>query len=282
MRRNDALSRRSFLATAAAASLAPAALAQRRFPIGLELYSVRNELQKDLKGTVTAVAKMGYEVVEFYSPYFSWTPEYAKEVRKLLDDLGIRCLSTHNGAESFTPEKISHAIELNQILGSRYVVMASAGGVIGLDGWRKVAEQLSQASEKMKPANLRPGFHNHQMEFKTLEGSRPIDIIAQNTGKEVLLQLDVGTCVEVGADPVAWIRANPGRFATIHLKDYSSEPGKGYQVLFGEGACPWREIFQEAERTGGLEYYTIEQEGSPLPPFETVERCLANFKKLHG
>ena len=108
MKPHDSVSRRVFLGTAAVASLTPVALAAKRYPIGLELYSVRNQLQKDLKGTVTAVAKMGYEVVEFYSPYFSWTPDYAKEIRKLLNDLGIRCLSTHNGAESFTPEKISH------------------------------------------------------------------------------------------------------------------------------------------------------------------------------
>ncbi len=140
MKPNDSVSRRAFLATAAAASLAPAALAAKRYPVGLELYSVRNTLQKDLKGTVTAVAKMGYQVVEFYAPYFSWTPDFAKEMRKLLNDLGIRCLSTHNDGESFTPEKISHAIELNSILGCRYVVMASAGKVDGLDGWKRVAE----------------------------------------------------------------------------------------------------------------------------------------------
>src|SRR5688572_3909353 len=87
----SALSRRAFLAMAA---VVPAAsmFAQRRLPpIGLELYSVRGELMKDLTGTVRTVAKMGYEVVEFYSPYYSWTPEQAKDVRKLLDDLGIRC-----------------------------------------------------------------------------------------------------------------------------------------------------------------------------------------------
>jgi sugar phosphate isomerase/epimerase len=282
MKPNEPVSRRAFLATAAAASLAPAALAAKRYPIGLELYSVRNQLQKDLKGTVTAVAKMGYQVVEFYAPYFSWTPDYAKEIRTLLNDLGIRCLSTHNDAVAFTPERISHAIELNTILGCRYVVMASAGRVDGLDGWKRVAERLSQAAVTMKPAKLRPGYHNHQVEFKALEGSRPIDIIAQNTGKDVLLQLDVGTCVEVGADPVAWIQKNPGRFGTIHLKDYSPAAGKGYRVLFGDGVAPWKEIFKVVEKTGGLEYYTIEQEGSDLSELETAQRCLENFKKLHG
>src|SRR5438445_10846799 len=110
------LSRRSFLATAAAAPLVPA-LAQKNVPVGLELFSVRDELGKDLKGTVTAVAKMGYQVVEFFSPYFSWTPEQAKDVRKLMDDLGIRCLSTHNGPNAFSGDGVAKAIELNKILG---------------------------------------------------------------------------------------------------------------------------------------------------------------------
>src|SRR5262245_22753251 len=136
----NSISRRSFLALAGAAPFALAAYKGKRVPVGLELYSVRNELAKDLMGTVRAVAKLGYEVVEFYSPYYQWTPDYAKEVRKLLDDLKIRCLSTHNGANAFTPEGIQKAIELNQILGAKYVVMASAGRVEGLDGWKGVAE----------------------------------------------------------------------------------------------------------------------------------------------
>src|SRR5215831_8829811 len=94
----------------------PAASKKRR--IGLELYSVRGELQRDLPKTLKTVAKMGYEVVEFYSPYFKWTPAYTKDVRAQMDDLGLRCCSTHNGFDSFTPaENLAHSIELNQILG---------------------------------------------------------------------------------------------------------------------------------------------------------------------
>ena len=109
---------------------APIALAAPRgkgIPVGLELYSVRDELKQDLFGVVRAVAKMGYQDVEFFSPYFDWTPAYAKEVRKLLDDLGMPCYSTHNSASSFTPENLPRAIELNQILGCKHIVMASAG-----------------------------------------------------------------------------------------------------------------------------------------------------------
>jgi len=278
-----ALSRRAFLAATAAAPVVPA-WAQRRkqIPVGLELYSVRNELAKDLNGTVTAVAKMGYQVVEFFSPYFDWTPQQAKDVRRLLDDLGIRCNSTHNGPNSFKGDGIAKAIELNQTIGSRFVVMASAGRVSGLDGWRTVAETLTNASEKFRAAGLRAGYHNHQLEFTPIDGKRPMEILAANTPKDLMLQLDVGTCVEMGSDPVAWIKANPGRINCLHLKDWAPGEGKGYSVLFGEGKSPWKQIFAAAESVGGVEYYLIEQEGSRFSPYETAEKCLATFKQVHG
>ena len=256
--------------------------AKKKIPIGLELYSVRNELKQDLKGTVTAVAKMGYQCVEFFSPYFDWTPAYAKEVRKLLDDLGITCSSTHNSFKSFEPSNLPKAIELNSILGCKHVVMASAGKVEGLDGWKKVADRLNEAAAKMKSAKLRAGFHNHQVEFTPIQGARPIEVLAKNTVKDVMLQLDVGTCIQAGSDPVAWIKKNPGRINCIHLKDYSKDPTKGYKVLFGEGSANWKEIFKAAESKGGVEYYLIEQEGSAYPPIETVKRCLENYKKLRA
>lgn len=171
-------------------------------------------------------------------------------------------------------------MELNQILGSRYVVLASAPRVTGLDGWKKVAGQLTEFSEKLKPAGLRTGYHNHQAEFMPVEGKRPMEVLAANTPAEVMLQLDVGTCVEAGSDPVAWIKANPGRIRSIHCKDWAPGPDKGYRVLFGEGDSPWKAIFQAAESVGGVEYYLIEQEGSRFPPMETAQRCIDAWKKM--
>jgi sugar phosphate isomerase/epimerase len=276
----NSISRRSFLALAAAAPLAFGAQPRKRIPVGIELFSVRDELAKDLMGTVRAVAKMGYEEVEFFSPYYQWTPEYAKEVRKLLDDLGIRCPSTHNSANAFTPDALGKAIELNKILGAKYIVMASPGRVTGPDGWKGVADRLSEAAEKLRPLGLRAGFHNHSPEFVPVDGKRPMDVIAANTPKDVTLQLDVGTCLNAGADPVAWINANPGRITSIHCKDWAAGEDKGYRVLVGEGDAPWAKIIEAAEAKGGVEYYLIEQEGSRYSSLETAERCLANWKKL--
>jgi sugar phosphate isomerase/epimerase len=277
----SAMSRRTFIALSGAIPVAICAPA-KKIPVGLELYSVRDELAKDLIATVRAVAKMGYEVVEFFSPYYGWTAEYTQEVRKLMDDLGIRCNSTHNGANAFTADGLKKAIELNHILGAKFIVMASAGRVTGLDGWKSVAERLSSAAETLKPLGMRAGYHNHQTEFVPLEGRRPIEIIAANTPKEMMLQFDVGTCIEAGSDPVAWINANAGRINSLHCKDWAAGEGKGYRVLFGEGDAPWAKIFQAAESTGGVEFYLIEQEGSRFSSLETAERCIANWKKLRG
>ena len=294
------ISRRNFLAVSGAtiaalatratalvaAEAAPAASpekTEKKYQIGLELYSVRTELARDLPNTIRTVAKMGYEGVEFSAVYCDWTMPYAKEVRALLDDNGLRCYSTHNHIKSFTPgDSMAKAIELNQILGVRQLIMASEPrGTKGVDGWKKLCDQLA-AAEQLNPHGLAAGYHNHQTEWAPLDGSmRIMDFIAANTPKEFVLQLDVGTCMEAGADPVAWIKANPGRIKVVHLKDWA--PGsradeKSYRVLFGEGVSPWKEITAALESVGGVESYLLEQEGSRFSEFETARRELDAWK----
>ena len=287
-------SRRAFLTISAAVaarmsllnlSAAPAATEPKKKPlIGLELYSVRGELAKDLPNTLKAVAKMGYQMVEFYAPYFKWKPPYAKDVRAQLDDLGLRCYSTHNGLESFdSPDNFAHAIELNQILGARYIILASAGGVKGLDGWKGLCERLTAAVDKLEPHGLGAGYHNHQAEWAKLEnGQRIMEVIAANTPKQFVLQLDVGTCEEAGSDPVEWVKTNPGRIKVMHMKDWApgNGDGKGYRVLFGEGVTKWKELIAAAESVGGIEYFLIEQEGSRFSELETAQKCLQNWKAM--
>jgi sugar phosphate isomerase/epimerase len=276
------LSRRSFLTVAAMIPWAFRAGSSVRIPIGLELYSVREALQKDPEATVRAVAEMGYECVEFYGPYYDWTESQAKQMRKLLDDLGIRCNSTHNDQEYFGAEKIQHARNLNLILGSKYLVMASADLGNGPDRWKAVADSLNSAAEQLDASGLKVGYHNHEPEFTAAAGTRPIEVLAKNTKSSVMLQLDVGTCLKAGSDPAAWIRANPGRIRSLHLKDWSSDPAKGYKVLFGEGDADWKKIFAAAESVGGVEYYLLEQEGSRFGEVESARRCLQSFRAAHA
>ena len=257
------------------------ARASTAIPVGLEMYSVRDALKQDPEGTVRAVAQAGYQGLEFYAPYLDWSEAQTRQMRKLLDDLGIRCFSTHNSSTYFSADTLPKARDRNLILGSKYVVMASSQPKPGPDGWKDVAETLNSAAETLASSGLKTGYHNHETEFTPVDGYRPIEILAKNTKPSVMLQLDVGTCLKAGGNPVAWIRANPGRIHSLHLKDWSADPAKEYKVLFGEGAADWKGIFAAAESVGGVEYYLIEQEGSQYSEVETVRRCLQAFRSVH-
>lgn len=283
--KGHSFSRRFFLGLLGATPCLPRLLAaqpasRKAVPIGIQMYSVRDDEKRDLSGTLSGLHAMGYECVEFWAPYYEWTPARAKEVRQQLDDLGLRCYSNHTSAKHCAEEFLPHAIELNHILGSRYVIMAHAGPQPNLDGWRRTAEVLTRAAGKLKPANLLCGYHNWDVDFRPVEGTRPIDILTGNTPREVAFELDVATCLAAGADPLAFIKANAGRIKTYHLKDWSSDPALHYRVLLGEGIGKWRELFELAETVGGVEHYLIEQEGSRFSQMETARRCLENFKAI--
>jgi sugar phosphate isomerase/epimerase len=280
-----ALSRRQFLAAAASA---PFAAAAKHVPMGLLLFAVRQDLERDLPGTLNAVARMGFEGVEFFGPYFSWSPAFAKQVRLQLDELNLPCLSTHNEAPAFTQDGLSHAIELNQILGSKNVVcvrgLATPGrsngfAGEGLEGWKQIGDKLSQASERLAALHMTCAFHNHAVEFQPPGGTRPIDLLAKN--RQLYFHLDIGPCRQSGTDPVAFIGQYPGRIQAVLCSDWPNDANH-HPPLIGKGAAPWRRIFEAAENDGGVRFYLVQQEGSAEPPLEAVEKDLKNFRSLHG
>ena len=277
------LSRRAFVAMCAFFPSVAQSRAAKTIPVGLEMFSVRNETERAPEATVRSVAGMGYECVEFYSVYYDWTEAETKRMRTLLDDLGLRCVSTHNDRAYLAKDKIHRTRDRNLILGSRYVVHADSDSPPAtLDGWKPVAAAVNAAADELRGAGLGVGYHNEEVEFRPLQGRRPIEIIAAETEPTVMLQLDVGTCLEAGSDPAQWIRANPGRIRSLHCKDWSPNPAEGYKALFGEGVADWGGIFAAAETVGGAEYYLIEQEGSRFPELETARRCLESYRKTRS
>ena len=209
-----------------------------------------------MKATVTAVAKLGYEVVEFYSPYLNWTTEAAKDNRKLLDDLGIKCLSTHNSAQAVSADNIAKTIEPNQIIGSKAIIVASAGKIVDVDGWKAFAATLTAAQEKLRPLGMATGFHNHQIEWKPLEGGeRPMDILASGTRRRTSCCSSTAglPAIEAGVGSRRLDQGQPRPHQEHPPQGLGQGKDRGYTVAFGEGDVQWKPLLAAAEATGGVE-----------------------------
>ena len=245
-----------------------------RIPIALQLYSVREDCAKDLPRTLEAVAKMGYEGVEF-AGYYGWK---AEDLKKLLDDLGLKVAGTHIGLNTLLGDEYERTVEFNKILGNKYLVVPGLPPErrSSKEAWIETAKLMDEIAAKLKEEGMKLGYHNHAVEFQPIDGEIPWDIFF-TTAKEVFMQLDIGNAMHGGADPIPYLRKYPGRSLTIHLKEYSSTNPK---ALIGEGEVNWKEVFELCETVGGTEWYIVEQESYAYPPLECVERCLKNLKAM--
>lgn len=255
-----------------------------KIPIGLQLYSVRHDLDKDLRGTIQAVAEMGYEGVEF----FGFPQHPAGELKTLLDEHNLSCCGWHTPFELVQDVKLEETIAFNEELGNKYVIIPGIPEEFrqSRTDWLKLAEFFNALSEKLSRHGMVTGYHNHNIEFAPLDGEQPWDTFFGNTDKEVIMQLDLGNAMLGGADVVSILRKYPGRATTIHLKPYSLEAGKvnpyeGFRPLIGEDDVPWSCVLELCE-SGGTEWYIIEYESDAFPPMEAVEKCLSSLKRVQS
>jgi sugar phosphate isomerase/epimerase len=291
MKKRHLLSRRGFLATAAAGAAALRAQHGKHIPVGLLIYAVLADWKKDFNGTLTAVAQMGYEGVEL-TQYESWTPDRAKEVRALLDSIKLKVFATHTEPEFFVPgDKMKLAMELNQILGSQTVCcvrgLATTPTGIGYhakasgeaDAWKELTDVLQHAAEILKRNKMACSFHNHAVEFQTKDGLRPIDVLAKS--KDLVFHVDVNVCRRAGTDPVAFMKQYPGKTECLLLTDGPADANR-HAPLFGKGDTPWKDVFATAESVGGIRYYLLTHGATEMTPLETVKKDLDQYKLIHG
>jgi sugar phosphate isomerase/epimerase len=247
-----------------------------RIPIALQLYSVREDCQKDLPGTLASVAGMGYEGVDF-AGYYGYE---AKELRAMLDDLGLRAAGCHTGLSTLMGDELARTVAFNQILGNRYLVVPGLAEEYrnSRDAWQRTADLFNEIAAQLEPEGMFTGYHNHHIEFTPYEdGLTPWDIVYGNTQDRVVMQIDVGNALHGGGDPLACLQRYPGRALTVHLKEYAADKD---QVILGEGDVDWSRIFEEVESQGKTEWYIVEQESYPYLPLESVRRCLENLKAM--
>ncbi len=246
-----------------------------RIPIALQLYSVRDDCAKDLPGTLAAVAKMGYEGVEFAG----YHGRSAAELRAMLDDLGLRVAGTHIGLETLLGDELARTVEFNQAIGNKFLIVPGLAEQYreSRAAWLRTAGIFNEIAAKLEPLGMQTGYHNHTIEFQPLDGENPWDTFFGNTVQAVVMQMDTGNAMHGGADPMPFMLKYPGRATTVHLKEYSTS----YNTAnIGEGDVPWADFFRVCETTGGTQWYIVEQENYALPPLECVRVCLENLRKM--
>jgi len=247
-----------------------------KIPIALQLYSVRNECAQDLLGVIAQVAKMGYDGVEFAG----YHGHSAADIRKALDDSGLKAEGTHTPIHQFDDDILGETIEFHKTIGARFAIIPwlPEEKRNSVEATLQTAAELTALVEKLKPYDILTGFHAHEGDMHILPGGKSAwDILAANTPTEFIMQYDTANGMAGGADPVQPILDWPGRNLSLHLKGYD----QGHGPLVGEGAIPWEKVFEAAENGGGVEWYVVEhEEDGELSPMQAVEKCLQNLRAL--
>lgn len=275
---NQPRSRRDLLkyTAAAAASLAvPSALqalaAEKKVSIGLELYSVRTLIPKDFPGTIEKIGKMGFQGVEF-AGYHGWDSK-PKELRKLLDDNGLKCCGTHTALNTLEGDNLKKTAELHSILGNKFLICPFIKAD-SAQAWQEMAKKFNEISARAKELGMQVGYHAHAQDFKKFDGKTSWEIFFDNTNADVVHQIDTGNTLSGGGDPAEMIKKYPGRTKTTHIKEFPLEPN----VALGEGKIDWKSLLEIYETVGGTEWYIIEYEAAN--PLEVVKRGLDYLHKL--
>ncbi len=233
--------------------------------IGLQLYTVRRELEKDFEGTLAKVAALGFSEVEF-AGYFNRTPQQVKSV-----------LAKNNLAAP----SVHVLIDAAKAIGHEYVVCAYLlpEERKTLDDYKSLVELFNDAGGRLKKAGLQFCYHNHDFEFTPIDDKIPYDLILAGTDpKTVKMELDLYWITKAGQSPLKYFSAHPGRFPLVHVKDMDGTP-KHFFTEVGRGTINFKEIFADSDKAG-IKHYFVEQDETPGSPFESIKISIDYLKQL--
>ncbi len=253
------------------------------WPVALQLYSVREQAEADLRGVLKEVAGWGYDGVEFAGLY----GHAADEVRAWLDEFGLKCEGAHMKMDTLEDEARFESLDDMKILGGTYIIVpwllpekrnTTAAALAS-------AEWFTELHDDVVTWGFFAGFHFHQTDLDPLEEGGGFEssawhVIARNTPDTFIMQYDTANGMAGGLDAAAPLRELPGRTASLHLKSYAKE-GHGKSVIGPDDDVPWREVL-DAARTAGTEWLVIEQEaGHPtLDPMAAAKASLDGLRSF--
>ncbi len=256
-------------------SVSGAARKADAIPIGFQLYTVRGEFSRDVPGTLTTLARIGYRGVEFWG--YAGTPDVyqghsAEELRKLLDANGLKCCGMHLDLKALARENLQRTIENNRILGNEYLNVAAAQAKMGSEaGIAELAKLLNETADQCKEHKMVAGYHAHPFDFVKINGRFAWEILFSRLKPEVNMQMDVGNCLGGDGDPIAMLKEFPGRTRTIHIKEYKE---KTFESEF------YKEVFRLCETTAKTRWYIVEMGGDNGNGFDVPRDALAKLHKL--
>jgi len=250
-------------------------------PIGLQLYTVRDQMKEDVAGTLEKVAKIGYKVVEGAGydkrKFYGMLPQ---DFKRLLTDNGLSMPSSHT-TSPFLKDLSDATFEDAAEAGSEYVILAwlFPEERKTLDDYKKIIELLNVSFEKAKEHGITLGYHNHDFEFKTLDDQVPYDLMMSYLPADMPMELDLYWVTKAGLDPVDLFEKYSNRFRLWHVKDMDNSPEKFFTEV-GNGVIDFQRIFDHSDASG-LEYYFVEQDRSKISPLKSIEISYSNVRKLN-
>ncbi|MDX1938913.1 MAG: sugar phosphate isomerase/epimerase [Saprospiraceae bacterium] len=283
------MKRRDFIQTSSAAALGTLVFPEflsafkKIGQIGVQLYSVRDAMSKDVIGTLTKVAQIGYNHVELAG--YVGGKVYGKspaEFKKILDDLGLKTFSSHLGLDILRGDW-ERAVADAKLLGQKYVVCPylMENERKNIDQYKKLCELLNKCGETAQKAGLQLAYHNHDFEFITLDGQIPFDLMLKECDANLVkIEMDLYWTKKAGKDPLAYFKNNPGRIELWHVKDMDNTPQQFFTEV-GNGTIDWKPIFK-ASKKSGMKYFFVEQDicknHLPLESIEISYKYLKNLR----
>jgi len=228
--------------------------------VGIQLYTVRDQMKADFEGTLAHIAQIGYREVEF-AGYFDHT---AADVKAILDRHGLSSPSTHVPFQG--DDQWKAALDAAKTIGHEYIVMPwiPEERRKTLDDWKNFAQVFNHAAQMAHEAGIQFAYHNHDFEFPKMEGQVPYDVLLQNTDpKLVQLEIDLYWITKAGQDPLAYFARWPGRVPLVHVKD-SAGPPEHKMTDVGQGKIDWKRIFAKREQAG-IKHFFVEYDQAPQP-----------------
>jgi sugar phosphate isomerase/epimerase len=242
--------------------------------IGVQLYTVRTLMEKDMAGTLKSIAAIGYPEVEFAGYY----KKSAQDVRAMLDANGLRAPSAHIPLDAMRAD-MKKVIADSKVIGHEIVICPYLEAPKTAAAWSALAKEFNGFGTTLKGEGLQFAYHNHDFEFKPVEGKMPYDVLLAETDPQLVkMEMDLFWATKAGQDPVAYFGRYPGRFPAVHVKDMRDLRGAQTMTEVGSGEIDFRRIFAQADQ-GGIQHYIVEHD-QPADALASVRTSYGNLRRV--